>query len=1157
MKKLLVVINANSLNISYLKNLLLVVKESALESNFYVKFLFYGKSSATLSDYVSEWIEENALPGNVVYDCSINTDLGEAGVINSGNVYENIDLLRKTSFLEDLTDKDLVCFIDFPSIVSLDRFEKVLAHANKFGFSYLKRVNEKSSLIRKVVNFFFSLRPDLDYGLLVLKKEVINNLPSNIHINPAIFYMISVELGYDPSGINSIGGEPVWSEKKEVYVLKDLVRTKRSTAKPKIINHEHKSGEGSGFAYNRKRFVTHTNLPPEKSAIVPFTLWQKTLLFMAVLFLTAGLIVDIKLSLIVLISFLTFLYFIDLIFSSYVLSKSFLSLKGGIEINSSELASLKDSQLPVYTILCPLYKEAEVLEQFIASINNLDWPKDKLDVILLFEEDDKETIDVSKNIKLPGHFRIEIVPHSYPKTKPKACNWGFLKARGKYLVIYDAEDKPEADQLKKAYLAFKKLPPNVVCLQSKLNYYNSNQNLLTKLFTAEYSLWFDLILPGLQRIRTIIPLGGTSNHFKHEALKYLKGWDPFNVTEDCDLGTRLFLSGFRTEIIDSTTFEEANSSVNGFIKQRSRWIKGYLQTYLVHMRSPYKFFKNLGIHMLLFQAIIGMRMTFILINPIMWMMTITYFSFRETLGPAIESLFLTPVFYIAIICLVVGNFIHFYNYMIGLAVRERWDLIKYVFFIPFYWILISIAGLKAFYQLIFRPYYWEKTTHGLHLSGVERAINIIPELNISINPSFSLKGLISPVSKINKSIKRFGIETVDLFRPLKPEFGKNSKNILFFNWRDTKHKWAGGAEVYIHEISKRLAAKGVGVTIFCGWDGVSKRDDLVDGVRIIRRGGIFTVYLYAIFYKMFKMRGKFDLIIDCENGIPFFTPLYSNTPKILLIHHIHQEVLRSKLKFPFSQIGMFLEKIMMPIVYSKSNVVTISKSSKNEIEALSQSFINRVSIVNPGIVVENAIYPKTKNPSMLYLGRLKSYKNVDMAIRAYKTVLSSLPDLSFTIAGSGDDEKRLKRIAKKLGVLGKINFTGYVNNREKHKLLSESWICVQPSSYEGWGITVIEANAHGTPVVASDIGGLRDSVIDGETGLLFEEGNLADLTLSIEKIIATDTFRQYLSENALKWSENFSWDSSAELFLETIKNITGPDLILSDGLAISAERNFK
>ncbi|MCW8133955.1 MAG: glycosyltransferase, partial [Planctomycetota bacterium] len=265
-------------------------------------------------------------------------------------------------------------------------------------------------------------------------------------------------------------------------------------------------------------------------------------------------------------------------------------------IPAEELEKLDPRDLPVYTILVPMYKEPEVAQKIARAVTELDYPLEKLDVKLLLEEDDPETRKKIEEVmdQLPSCVEVIVcpkVPKGQPKTKPRACNWGLERARGQYLVIYDAEDRPEPDQLKKAVAAFRRLKAagkeKVVCLQAKLNYFNARQNPLTRFFTLEYTTWFDLFLPGLHAFRIPIPLGGTSNHFDTKTLKDLGGWDPFNVTEDCDLGIRMARQGYRTEILDSTTWEEANCRVGNWIRQRSRWIKGYFQTHLVHTRTSW------------------------------------------------------------------------------------------------------------------------------------------------------------------------------------------------------------------------------------------------------------------------------------------------------------------------------------------------------------------------------------------------------------------------------------------------------------------------------------------------------------------------------------------------------------------------------------------
>jgi cellulose synthase/poly-beta-1,6-N-acetylglucosamine synthase-like glycosyltransferase len=386
-----------------------------------------------------------------------------------------------------------------------------------------------------------------------------------------------------------------------------------------------------------------------------------------------------------------------------------------VDITDEEVAALEDRDLPTYSILVPLYREAEVVPRLVDGINGIDYPRTKLDVRLLCEEDDDQTIEAIRALHLPPHFKLVIVPESLPKTKPKACNYGLLQAEGEIVVIYDAEDRPDPDQLKKAVLAFQKADPRVTCVQAKLNYFNQDQNLLTRWFASEYSLWFDLLLPGLDAEKAPIPLGGTSNHFITERLVMLAGWDPFNVTEDADLGIRLHKAGYQTAIIDSTTLEEANSQLPNWIRQRSRWIKGYIQTWLVHMRHPLRLARQLGPRgFLSFQLMIGGTFVVFLLNPIFWFLTTVFFL--TEIG-VIQQLFPSFIFYLAATELFIGNFVFLYVNLAGLMQRGYYDLIKYALLTPIYWGLMSIGAWKGLIQLFTNPFYWEKTVHGLDAQG--------------------------------------------------------------------------------------------------------------------------------------------------------------------------------------------------------------------------------------------------------------------------------------------------------------------------------------------------------------------------------------------------------------------------------------------------------
>ncbi len=482
----------------------------------------------------------------------------------------------------------------------------------------------------------------------------------------------------------------------------------------KLIPHQPGKSVGAGIAHKRRRYITHSLLPTKQTAFKTIYFWQLFILTFLLGLFVGGLIIATQVTLIITVAILSAVYFLDVLFNTYVTLKS-LHFPPEIEIKENEINALTKRILPQYSILCPLYNEAHILPEFLESIAKLDWPKHRLNVILLLEADDKTTIEATAKMQLPEYVHVLVVPDSYPKTKPKALNYGLSYAQGTYVVVYDAEDKPDPLQLKKAYIAFQKSGPEVACLQAKLNYYNPHQNILTRLFTAEYSLWFDVILPGLQSIETMIPLGGTSNHFKTSELKKLHGWDAFNVTEDADLGVRLFKLGYKTSIINSTTYEEANSHITNWIRQRSRWLKGYLQTYLVHMRDPVSLFWKHGMHAVIFQLVVGLRISFMLINPLLWLATIAYFTLHQLVGPAIEALYPTPIFYMAATSLIFGNFLYLYNYMIGTAKKGHWSIMKYIFLVPIYWLMVSFAAGIALIQLIVKPHYWEKTNHGLHL----------------------------------------------------------------------------------------------------------------------------------------------------------------------------------------------------------------------------------------------------------------------------------------------------------------------------------------------------------------------------------------------------------------------------------------------------------
>jgi cellulose synthase/poly-beta-1,6-N-acetylglucosamine synthase-like glycosyltransferase len=448
---------------------------------------------------------------------------------------------------------------------------------------------------------------------------------------------------------------------------------------------------------------------PEHSAKFTVTKSQKTTILVCFALVVLALVVAPMATLVVLMSAATVLYTLTFAFK-FLLTWVGSSRRADIMVSDEAVASLVDRDLPVYTVLVPMYREARVLPLLAKALKGLDYPASKVEVKLVLEEDDDETIDAAKALNLPGNFEIIRVPASQPKTKPKACNYALQFCRGEFLTIYDAEDQPEPDQLKKAVLAFRTAGPNLACVQGRLNYFNRGENWLTKMFTLEYSQWFDFMLPGLDRLKVPIPLGGTSNHFKLAALRHVNGWDPYNVTEDADLGVRLAQEGYTVGVINSTTYEEANGVLPSWIKQRSRWIKGYMQTWLVHMRHPVQLYRSIGpVGFFAFHFFIGAPAFTVLLNPILWAMTL---AVLVTNTQSFGWLFPEPFGTMAVFNLVVGNLFLIYFGVVAALKRRYFDLVLVGVTLPFYWVLHSIAGYKALKQLISNPHYWEKTEHG-------------------------------------------------------------------------------------------------------------------------------------------------------------------------------------------------------------------------------------------------------------------------------------------------------------------------------------------------------------------------------------------------------------------------------------------------------------
>jgi cellulose synthase/poly-beta-1,6-N-acetylglucosamine synthase-like glycosyltransferase len=368
---------------------------------------------------------------------------------------------------------------------------------------------------------------------------------------------------------------------------------------------------------------------------------------------------------------------------------------------------MKDIDLPIYTILAPMYKEKKVtVLSLVGAIDLLDYPSSKLDVKLIIESDDVDTLNMVMGLKLPSYFDIIRVPVSNPRTKPKACNYALKFAKGEFVTIYDCEDQPSPSQLKKVLKRFKTSDEHLACVQCRLNYFNRDEKMLTKLFSIEYSSWFDFMIQGLEALNIPVPLGGTSNHFKTSTLRELLAWDPYNVTEDADLGIRLAQRGMKTSIVNSITLEEAPITYVAWLKQRSRWLKGYMQTYIVHMRQPVLLYNQLG-----FRGFFGFM--FFVGAPAMVFFTIPFVVVFSALlwssGQAMPEWFLI----VAVTNFASGVAVHMLIALVVIHKNNWWNLWPQIFVFPFYWVLHIMASFKGVYELLIKPHYWDKTEHGM------------------------------------------------------------------------------------------------------------------------------------------------------------------------------------------------------------------------------------------------------------------------------------------------------------------------------------------------------------------------------------------------------------------------------------------------------------
>lgn len=361
-----------------------------------------------------------------------------------------------------------------------------------------------------------------------------------------------------------------------------------------------------------------------------------------------------------------------------------------------------DAFLPVYSLLIPLFREARVVPALLQALRRLDYPAARLDILLITEHSDSGTRAALQRAGLSSNMRIIVVPEGHPQTKPRALNYALSYARGQYVAVYDAEDAPEPGQLKMAVRAFRTRPGRIGCVQARLDIYTPAASFLTRQFTLEYMALFYGLLPAFQRWGIPIPLGGTSNHFPRVVLEEAGAWDPYNVTEDADLGLRLARKGYGVAMIGSTTWEEAPLHWHQWLGQRTRWIKGWIQTYLVHTRRPLRLLRDLGL-----RGFIGFQLVFagLLFSALVHPWSYAFLAWQLSLG---EFSTLTR----ACVLNVAASYAAAILLAVAVAVRRRrWRLIIPALWTPVYWLLISYAAYRALLEFILRPHHWKKTAH--------------------------------------------------------------------------------------------------------------------------------------------------------------------------------------------------------------------------------------------------------------------------------------------------------------------------------------------------------------------------------------------------------------------------------------------------------------
>jgi len=364
--------------------------------------------------------------------------------------------------------------------------------------------------------------------------------------------------------------------------------------------------------------------------------------------------------------------------------------------------------------------------------------------------------------------------------------------------------------------------------------------------------------------------------------------------------------------------------------------------------------------------------------------------------------------------------------------------------------------------------------------------------------------------------------------------------ILAINWQDLTNPQAGGAEIHLEEILKRVAAKGHQVTLFCSSYHRAKKVERINGIEILRKGSRhnFNFVVFRYIQSLLALK-KPDLVIEDINKIPFYTPLFQNLPTLVVIPHLFADSVFKEINFILG-LYIYLAEKPIPKIYQNKKIMVISESTKYDLirRNIPEKDIYVIKCgIDHGFYFPDYKIKKNDYPLAIYVGRLKKYKTIDTLIRALPLILRKIPEAELAIIGDGDYSPELMKLTRRLGLERKVKFTGFVSQEEKLNWLRKAWVAVYPSLKEGWGLSNIEANACGTPVLASDVPGLRDSVVPGETGFLFDYGDKEELAELMIEIMSDSDLRKKLSQGGLRWAQEFNWDKAADQALKLFQTV--------------------